>query len=311
VKCLIIRFSAIGDCVMAVPVARALRDQVPDARISWAVEERCQDVLDTSFLVDEKLIVPRKRWKAMGPAAWREQLAFYAGLRKLRFDLGIDLQGHSKTGIFLRLCMPKKRLAAQATDVFTRTLNPIATGSPKGRHMVDWNLDVAHQCGIDCVKPQWTMPQVDRPDVPKLVTISVGGGAMNKVLPVARWEWLGSQLLAIGYQIAYLGGPGDPEPAVAGAQSQVGKLSLSESMGWIAGSVLHVSADTGNGHIAAAYGVPTVSVFGPTDPVRYRPYSNCAKVLRASSHLIGDVSDDEILEAAISQLEVARAPIPH
>jgi ADP-heptose:LPS heptosyltransferase len=60
---------------------------------------------------------------------------------------------------------------------------------------------------------------------------------------------------------------------------------------------LHLAADTGTGHIAAAYGVPFVSVFGPTDPKLFRPYSDEGVVLRASDRA-GDVEPAQILAAA-------------
>jgi ADP-heptose:LPS heptosyltransferase len=100
--------------------------------------------------------------------------------------------------------------------------------------------------------------------------------------------------------VVFLGGPGDPTPKTG--ESLVGKLTLRESMAVIASSELHVSADTGNGHIAAAYGVPTVSVFGPMDPVRFRPYGPKATVLRDPSHRPEAITADQILEACLAKL---------
>ena len=117
---LIVRFSAIGDCVMAVPVASAIREKYPDAHISWAVEPRCAGVVDTERLVNETLLFPRDAWesKRWSPATWASQLRTYLGMRKRRYDIGIDLQGHAKTALCLRIAKPKKRISAWGKDSF-------------------------------------------------------------------------------------------------------------------------------------------------------------------------------------------------
>ena len=70
-------------------------------------------VVDENRLVNSVAEFPRDKWKAnrWSPATWREQLRAYAGLRKHKFDWGLDLQGHSKTALALRIAKPKRRLA--------------------------------------------------------------------------------------------------------------------------------------------------------------------------------------------------------
>jgi ADP-heptose:LPS heptosyltransferase len=296
---------------MAIPVASAMRQMWPDAHIAWGVDERCQDVLDKTHLLNETIVVPRQRWKDLGAAAWREQLLFYTRLRQHRFDIGIDLQGHSKTGIFMRFASPKLRLAAHATDIFAKTLSPLAIGSPRGKHVVDWNLEVARQLRIEAQTPNWIMPPVQRMASNRLVTIGVGAGAKNKTIPPDHLITVAKDLMKTGYEIVFLGGRGEYEPDLPNAKTLVGKLTLRESMGWIASSALHIAADTGNGHIAAAYKIPTVSVFGPTDPLRYRPYGELSTVLRAESRQVEDVSPAEILAASLTCLEAHRSTLSH
>ena len=111
-----------------------------------------------------------------------------------------------------------------------------------------------------------------------------------------------------GSEVAFLGGPTDVAPKVDGAKDLVGKLTLRQTMAWVAESDLHLVADTGTGHIAAAYGVPTISVFGPTDPKVFRPYTDRGLVLRKSNKT-EDVSPDKILEAAALLLEQKNAAL--
>ena len=96
-RVLIVRFSAIGDCIMAAWPVSSIRKAWPDSWIAWAVQMRCSPVVDTATLVDSRHIFPRERWKRSGwsPAVWREQLVAYSRLRRQRLDYGFDFQGHS------------------------------------------------------------------------------------------------------------------------------------------------------------------------------------------------------------------------
>ena len=68
-------------------------------------------------------------------------------------------------------------------------------------------------------------------------------------------------------------------------------------MAVIARSSLVLAADTGAGHLAAAYGVPVVSIFGPTDPEEFRPYSDAGIVLKSGDRT-DDVSPEQVVMAA-------------
>lgn len=303
---LLVRFSAIGDCVMAAYIATAIRNAQADSKLTWAVETRCRAMLNEESLVDTVVDFPRDRWRTQrwSPRMWREQMAKFAELRKRRYDFGIDLQGHSKTAICLRIAKPGRRVAAFATDSLARRLNPIAPGDPDGKHRVERMADTARTL------LELSIP--DRPLMPKplpkeelgvgnrpLATISTGAGAVIKQYPAQQWAQVAAQLGKNGYQVVFLGAASDPHVEAAGATSHVGEWNLHQTMSAVAHSAIHLAADTGTGHMAAAFGVPFVSVFGPTDPKLYRPYSDRGVVLHASSNP-ADVRPDEILNAVES-----------
>jgi ADP-heptose:LPS heptosyltransferase len=281
---LIVRFSAIGDCVMAVPVASRIRRSMPEARIAWVIERRCADVLDRARLVSQCVELPWDLWKRRkaSPAVWREQLRTYSGLRRQRFDYGLDLQGHSKTALCLRLAAPKRRLTLEATDPLSKMLSPSMNRDSLPRHQVERNLAaleaLIHLEGV--AEP--IMPELgddlrrlglSRARQAPLATIAVSAGSPQKAYPVEGWTEVANALLKAGLRVAALGGPGDPLLPVPQVTDLVGRLRLRETMAWVASSAVHIAADTGTGHIAAAYGVPVVSIFGPTDPSRFRPYA--------------------------------------
>ena len=306
-RVLLVRFSAIGDCAMAAWAATAVRERHPDAFLCWAVESRCAPVLDRTALVSHVEEIPRERWKRhrWSPAMWRQQIAKYAGLRRLRFDFGLDLQGHSKTALCLRLARPARRLAVPASDPFAARLNPTLS-LPSGVHTIEGYGALLGEFGDFTIPERPLMPHDpeaartlaerlggERP----LATISVSAGSPDKAYPEAGWTRVAEGLLARGYRVAFLGGPNDRAIPLPETVDLVGKLALSSTIEAIRLSALHLAADTGNGHLAAAVGVPVVSVFGPTNPAVYRPYTPDGRVLR-EGRATADVAPEAILGAA-------------
>ena len=278
---LIIRFSAIGDCVMAAWAATAIRNRYPNAYICWAVEERCRPVIDTKRLVDTVVEIPREKWRRQkfSWSVFREQASICNRLRLLKFDFGLDLQGHLKTAICLKFAFPRKRVAVGGTDGISRVLNPIPAPMPADVHWIDWHMKTLGTLG-DFETPQKPiMP--DAPQVtPKLATISTSAGHPSKVYPADYWKEVAEALDQDGFDVAFLGAPGDPKIDFSKGVDYVGKLSLLDSMRMVASSAIHLAGDTGTGHMAAAYDVPIVSIFGHMEPSRYHPYTSKGRVLR-------------------------------
>jgi ADP-heptose:LPS heptosyltransferase len=313
-RVLVVRFSAIGDCVMSVPVAASVRRAMPSAEIWWAVESRCTPVIDTDRLVDVLHVVPRDVWKKRrwSPSTWRSQILTYAKLREVGFDCGIDLQGHSKTALCLRVAAPHRRIAAYATDSLAARLNPRVPGRRGNMHAIEWAMEALSHIGPFDKGVEFVMPDVEsearqlRPMLAgegPLVTIAVGAGAPRKIYPIARWRTVAQRLMAGGARVAFLGGTGDPPPDLEGAVDLVGKLPLRSTMAAVAISKLHLAGDTGSGHIAAAYRVPVVSVFGSMDPANYRPYTAAGIVLREGSEA-SCVPTGSVIEAAEAALGI-------
>jgi ADP-heptose:LPS heptosyltransferase len=303
-RILVVRFSAIGDCVMAAWAATALRLRHPGAEITWAIEDRCSPVLDMAQLVTHRVHFSRTRWKQrrMHPSTWAEQVRTYLSLRKVAFDVGFDLQGHSKTALCLRLAKPRQRFAAAATDALAARLTPPIGIRPDGTHMVDWKMHVVCQYEpLDTPKCPIMPPQIEAPDgLPStgFVTIAVGAGHRDKAY--RRWSEVANALVSGGVNVVWMGGPGDSAPDVSGTVDLCGKLTLNQSLEVIRRAAVVVAADTGAGHIAAALGVPVVSVFGPTDPRVFRPYTTDGEVLKASSDP-NEVLPSEVVSAALSR----------
>lgn len=298
-RILVIRFSAIGDCVMAAHAVTALRLRHPEAFLLWAVEGRCAPVVDRHRLVSQRYEVPRDKWKAdrWSMATWRDQLAKYTRLRSLRFDRGVDLQGHLKTAMLLRLAKPRERISVGATDALSARLNPVAGGRPEGMHHVEWQNAVISRWEPLPIPGRPIIPENEHPREADFATICTGASHPERLVDPAHWAEVARALQARGMRVAFLGGPKDARPEVEGALDLVGKLRLKESAAWVRRSAVHLAGDTGLGHIAAAMGTPVVTVFGPQDPRVFRPWTERGRVLQRD----GDpnaVTPAEIVAAA-------------
>ena len=164
-----------------------LRLQYPVAEITWVVEDRCADIVASPKLVNRRLDLPRREWRAKGD--FRTLFAQYrwlTSLRKYGFDYGFDLQGHSKTAWCLRLSGASKRLSIEGTDALAKRLNPVYTSTGfDDRHSVERSREL-----IRSVLPMEPVSSdflpgnaVDRDR--KLVTICVGAGHPSKIIPPA------------------------------------------------------------------------------------------------------------------------------
>jgi len=301
-KILVIRFSAMGDCIMASWALTGLRQALPESQITWAVQDRFAPVIDRSRLVDRVIFGDTMKWKSRrwAPTTWANQLRMFAGLRKEKFDVAFDLQGQAKTSLCLKLCGAKIRLATQGHDKFAKRLNPTVDCLLGSVHEVEatWRLlNHWHECQIP--NNPYMPPSNNRPN--DQIVIQTGSGHPHKKLSQERWVQVAKQLINDGFAITAIGGANDDKIPVEGVTDHVGNIPLERSLDLVANCKLHVSADTGTAHAASAYGIPTVTIFGRTDPRRYQPYGPVSTVLRIGPDP-NDLTAHEICQAVHQQL---------
>ena len=119
-----------------------------------------------------------------------------------------------------------------------------------------------------------------RGNVP-LIGINPGASMKAKRWPVERFAAVGAELAdRYDAQILVLGGPDDEGRAAAiarsipGALSVAGRARLGETAALLRRCRLLISGDTGPLHMAVALGIPSVGLFGPTNPGKYGPWSS-------------------------------------
>ena len=100
-KILIVKLSAMGDIVHALPAVAFLRKAAPEAEIHWAVDTRFAELLEGNPGIAKVVSLPVREWKGRlgSPATWREARVAAEGLRGEKYDLAVDLQGNVKSGV--------------------------------------------------------------------------------------------------------------------------------------------------------------------------------------------------------------------
>ncbi|ACL70637.1 glycosyltransferase N-terminal domain-containing protein [Halothermothrix orenii] len=297
---LIIRLSAIGDVIHALPVAYAVRQSYPEAEITWIVEDKASDlVLDNPYL-DRVIIMPRKKWKEVFKAdklkALGQVRSFVKELKKYNFDMALDVHGLFKSAITALWSGARVRYGPGdgregSKFFYTDKLTPPSTRV----HMIDRNLELARGIGArtgeiryGIVTGEKEVTKVDR----LLGQFDGKGKFMVCINPYTTWKsknWLEERYARLadllikrnGCIVIFTGGPGDKEgieriQALMEEQALnlAGQTNLKELAELYKRTHLFIGGDTGPMHLAAAVGSRVVALMGPTDPVTHGPYGD-------------------------------------
>jgi ADP-heptose:LPS heptosyltransferase len=133
------------------------------------------------------------------------------------------------------------------------------------------------------------------------VVIHPGSGSEAKNWPLDNFLHLAAWLSAMGLRVAFLLGPAEDSRGLAGFLEERGYrvirgLSVTEVARLLSGARLYAGNDSGVSHLAGLTGIPTVAIFGPTDPAMWAPLGPKAVVVRGSDGAWP--SPEQVIEAA-------------
>lgn len=280
---LIVRLSAVGDCILSMPVACALRRHDPHAFIAWVVEPLAAKLLHGHTCIDELIVVPRGWWKSP-----RELKQLRSKLRSLAIDTAIDVQSLSKSALVAWLSGAKRRIGLRRP--WGRELSLVMNNvrvSPSSTHVVDGFLELLRPLGIDSPEVEFRIPEdpaaaakiaglVDSP----LAIINPGAGWASKQWPVERYAQVAAHLGRRHALRSFVVWHGDTERAcaeqiVAGSAGHAilaSPTNLTELAALARRAALFIGSDTGPLHLAAAVGTPCVGMYGTSRAERTGPY---------------------------------------
>lgn len=300
----------VGDAVMAVPALRELRRIFADARITFVARPWVAGLFEGERLADN--LVPVHDTKGVVHTG-RKFIREARQLRRERFDLAVLLQNAFGAALLARAA-GARTIAGYPTDSRRALLHFVVPFEPnyKSAHQVRYYLNIASELerkltGSTRVEMEALQPQLhvgrDQRESARLILEEAGvrteaapiltlcPGATNsraKCWPAERFAETADRLAAEnGFQTIIVGTGGEVEVAEEVARRMrspaavlAGRTSIAELKAVLACTSLVISNDTGTAHVAAALGVPTVVVFGPTEHVSTRPFSDSATVVR-------------------------------
>jgi lipopolysaccharide heptosyltransferase II len=298
-RVLVVKVWAVGEVIMATPAFRALRELLPEARITMLTGRTAYPVVELSPRFDTVRAVNEATFLKPRPA---ELLSLVNNLRRERYDLFISLHHAWQFGLFAAPVGARHRVGFdRAGEGFAYTAR-VAPG--QHRHQVEEYFDLARAVGAEG-EPEPLEIFADEADENradeimsrlrengKPVALVAPGGGVNPKTKMAEKRWPVEpyaeliELLSPDFSVALVGGPGDEATGEAVARklktpltNLIGRTTLRELYALLKRADLFVGNDSAPMHVAAAAGTPTVAVFGPTDPALNGPWSGRARVV--------------------------------
>jgi heptosyltransferase-3 len=275
-RILFITATRIGDAVLFSGPLDHLARTYPDAEITVACGPLAAPLFRAAPGVSEVIVMAKRKAGGHWIDLWRRTVG-------RRWDLVVDMRG-SLTGWFLRAGARKTNRRIPGHVHRHRVIEAAAVlGLDPAPAPCLW-LDESAQARARALLP------ADRP----VIAFSPAAAAPFKEWPAEHFARLAAALTGPGgalegAAIALFGGPGDETKTAAVASDAAsldvidlaGQLSIAETGACLAEARLFVGNDSGLMHMAAAAGVPTLGLFGPTDEGVYGPWGAHARSVRA------------------------------
>ncbi|MEM9586362.1 MAG: glycosyltransferase family 9 protein [Planctomycetota bacterium] len=313
-RILISRMSAIGDAILTLPVACAIRQAMPDAYLAWVVEEKAAPMVVGHDALDEVLVLKRGWFtSAQGVRQARRQL------QSLNIDVSIDCQGNTKSALAGWLAGAKRRIgyAGKCGGELSRALNNERV-TPVFSHLTDRSLELLSPLEIHSPRVDWRLPlsEISRvwasrwrrtmPDQ-RLMVINPGGTWASKLWESDRFAAT-ARYVFDRYRmksIVVWGTTAEREMAMeisdrsSGAAVIAPDTDLHHLAALIEVSDLFLSGDTGPLHMAVAVGTRTIGLYGATRPGDSGPYGQTAlqKAYEAGSRRHRRQADNSAMKA--------------
>jgi heptosyltransferase-2 len=336
-KILIRATNWIGDAIMSLPALRAIRQRFPDAEITVLAKPWVSDLYEGERSID-KVIALRG---ASGARDWRAKGELIFLLRRNNFDLAILFPNSFESAAVVRLA-GAKRIIGYARDGRGFLLSD-AIGVPKpgeiAVHERFYYLELLRRAGLIEKIPDIKEIRMDGVDElrangeelfaklrVKLPVIGVSPGAAygsaKRWMPDRFAESARRLAMQLGGSVAVFGSAAEKAlceevAQAADGRNLAGTTTLRAFIEMTAACRVFLTNDSGAMHVASALGVPSVTVFGPTDEAATGPLGSAARVVREhvdcapcllrecpiDHRCMARVTADRVVQAAQQRLE--------
>lgn len=280
-----IRLRSLGDCVLTTPALALLKAYRPDLKIAVVVEDRFRAVFEGNPQVND--ILPPS---ARALAKWNPRMAlnFHGGSRSMWLT--------ATSGAEIKAGFAHHAYSFLYTDKIPRAQEIL--GDARRVHTAEHLASAMFWMGV----PQAEIPRA---------RLAAGPAAQPRAYAVVHpfastpeKTWPAGYFIAVAEYLRdkavlepiFLAGPTDDSSAFTNFRV-ISNAPLGEVKSLMAGAQLFIGNDSGPAHIAAAFGVPVVVLFGPSDPVNWSPWRTEGHVL-TNPEAIGRIAVEEVIAAA-------------
>ena len=270
-KVLVLRFSSIGDIVLTSPVLRCLKEQLVGIEIHFLTKKKFFNLLEHNPRILKIFTFENSLSKVIPQ------------LKSENYDLVIDLHNNLRTN-YLKFLLGKPSFSFEKLNFRKWILVNLKKDLMPNVHIVERYLETVKILGVkndgkglefypcDCEKVEESDYPVEIQGLPYTI-LSIGGTHFTKKMPLAKWLELANQ---VALPLVIIGGKEDLETAnelesdlkKVGKKvwNTCGKFTIGGSAHLIKNAALVITHDTGMMHIAAAFQIPTVAIWGNTTP---------------------------------------------
>ena len=271
-KVLIVKTSSLGDIVHAFPAVTEATHFLPSIQFDWLVEESFCSIPSVHPSINNIIPVSLRQWRRNISKAVTEIPAFVKKLRSKDYDLIIDSQGLLKSG-FLTVISRGKAVGFDIKSIREKGASFFYTKSyrvSKTAHAILRQKSLFAQALGYRETDNIDYGLRKKNKLRKKVIFFHGTTSRKKEWPEKFWRDLLSILIPKNWEVI-IPALGDEERNRAKRISQgrariIADSSIQNLMKELDECAAVVSVDTGLGHLANAFSVPSVGIFGATDP---------------------------------------------
>ena len=259
-RILVVRLRSLGDCVLTTPALGLLRQARPDLRLGVVVDPRFAPVFARNTDIDELL----------DPSA--------GGVVRFGADLCLNLHGGTRSVALTVLSRARLRAGfahfrhSWAYNVRIPRAQEIL-GVDRTVHTAEHLASAVFHLGVPIGEiPRarlFTTPyRNERP----YAVLHPMASSPDKTWPAGRFRQLAAHIESrLGLEPIFIAGPGEPLDEFRNWKVWEG-APLDDVKALLAGATLFAGNDSGPAHVAAAFGIPMVVLFGPSDPLIWAPW---------------------------------------
>ncbi|MGA2240714.1 MAG: glycosyltransferase family 9 protein [Verrucomicrobiota bacterium] len=295
-KILALQFKYFGDAVLMTPALRAIHDHFPNGELHVLVPEEIAPLFQHLPWLNRVWPMPRRRGSASLGQTWPVVRA----LRRERFDRSVDFASNDRGAILGFLIGARRRLGwAQRGGFLGRRFcynqRVVLEDEPKpGEHE---SARLANLLSAWDITPRSLEPEIQSDPAlaaaaakllpERAVLCHIASSQPKKEWPLRHWAAFYEMAVAAGQRPVFTTATGAREQSLMDELKKLAPSApilppvteLALFLALLKRAVVFISGDTGPLHFAAGLGVPTISLFGPSSPVRWAPAGRQHRVL--------------------------------